>query len=85
MAEKMIIEMTWERLAAMHDNGQSLYATPGAARPYWASNANFTYDECVATVWDFATRDGIEYSRDPDGWEGDEILVAEVELLAPRS
>ena len=74
---KVTVTKTWEELAAMDDNGMGLYATPGADRPYWASQPSFMYDECVASVYDFEWQ-GISYSRED---ECDEVFSIEVELI----
>lgn len=75
------VSMSWEKLAAMDDNGMALYGTPGAQEPYWASRPSFMYDECLATVHDFQV-DGIEYSREDVGSE--EIYTAQIEMPASR-
>lgn len=84
MSNKITVTMSWGRLAAMDDNGMALYATPGAAQPYWASQPSFMYDECAATVHDFKTEYGEKYERDPESFEEDENFSAKVELLDPR-
>jgi hypothetical protein len=81
---KVTVTMTWERLAAMDDNGNRLYATPGAIAPYWGSSPSFTYDEQVATVYDFRTDYGAEYERDQEAFESGESFSVEVELPGPR-
>ena len=76
----MKIKMTWENLAAMDDNGMALYATPGAAKPYWNSQPSFMYDECVARPSDFESC-GISYYRE---YECEDVFSVEVELPEPR-
>lgn len=76
----IIYTMTWERLAAMDDNGNSLYVTPNTdgtiseRNLYWASRPNFTYDYSVASVSDFRTAEDIEYSREEDAFDENEIF-----------
>lgn len=81
---KVTVEMTWERLAAMDDNGNKLWATPGAQTPYWNWQANFIYDEVVATVHDFRTDEGEQYEREEDSFEEDQIFSVEIEMPEPR-
>jgi hypothetical protein len=77
------VKMTWERLAAMVDNGQELYQTPGRDEPYWNSNPSFVNDVQVGTAWDFESVDtGCEFSReddDPDTQEEEYVLVYDPE------
>jgi hypothetical protein len=40
------------KLATLYDNDMALYHTPGSDNLYWASSPNFTYDRCVATIYD---------------------------------
>ena len=62
--------MTWERLAAMVDNGNSLYYTPGDTAGYWGSRPNFRDDYRVGSPEDF-TDAGFEFCREPDDDPGD--------------
>jgi hypothetical protein len=64
---KVEVTMTWEQLAAMLDNLQELYHTPGVDQPYWNSNPQFVDDRRIGTVWDFESVDaGYEFSREDD-------------------
>jgi hypothetical protein len=76
--KKITVTMTWEQLAAMEDNGLALYATPGAAKPYWAAQPSFKDDTRLATAGDFEYC-GIPYCRED---ECDEVFSVEVELSA---
>jgi len=67
---KITERMTWERLAAMVDNGHSLYYTPGDTAGYWGSRPNFRDDYRVGSPEDF-TDAGFEFCREPDENPGD--------------
>jgi len=53
IGEKEKIEFMMSHLDNMNGMDLALYWTPGAAKPYWASQPSFTYDVCVATPQDF--------------------------------
>jgi hypothetical protein len=76
---KVTVTETLNDLARYDSIGLYLWATPGATRPYWASNASFKYDTIVATVNDFAGAAGYD---DGFGFEDEgsqEYLEAEGE------
>lgn len=81
---KVIVSKTWEDLAALNDGGLALYGTPGAAQPYWSNRPNFMYDEQLATVYDFQTAEGMEFERDPEAFEPQQVFSVEVELIPAR-
>lgn len=78
---KITITATWETLAAMDDNGNHLYHTPGSKQPYWDSRPNFRDDSRVASVYDFTTDDGFGYSRDLNDWPDSETTEFSVEVI----
>ena len=57
---KITVTETLNDLARYDFNGLKLYGTPGAHKPYWASQPGFMYDEVVATVNDFAQAAGYD-------------------------
>ena len=68
----MTITITFGELAMYQTNGVNLYWTPGATKPYWATQASFREDVCVATPRDFLNAAGY------DTWEGmDDIICDE--------
>jgi len=67
---KITERMTWERLAAMVDNGHRLCYTPDATELYWGSRPNFRDDYRVGSPEDF-TDAGFEFCREPDEDPGD--------------
>lgn len=73
------MQITGERLAAMDDNGMSVYCTPGG-KPYWASQPIFMYDICVATPRDFLESNGYD---ELDDSILEETFSLEVELINP--
>lgn len=47
MSNTITVTITGERLAAMYDNDQSLWITPGSDRPYWGAFNSFAEDVCI--------------------------------------
>lgn len=84
MSKKVTVEMTWERLAAMDDNGNRLWATPGASAPYWNWEPSYTYDECVGAVHKFVDQYGMQYDRedtwDDDSEPDDRVFILEIKI-----
>jgi hypothetical protein len=77
------VKMTWERLAAMVDNGQELYKVPSGG-PYWAARPSFHGDVRVGTAEDFQSAEAkTEFCReedDPDYQDEEYILVYDPEF-----
>ena len=80
MNEKEKIEFMMSHLDNMNGMDLALYWTPGAAKPYWASQPSFTYDVCVATPQDFLEAAGYDCFVDDHDYSGcDEMLTLEIE------
>ena len=84
MDEKIKHTEMMSALDNYHGLGLDLYLTPGSTRPYWASRANFTYDEVVATPWDFLEAAGYDsFEDDPDYDNCDELITIEIDWIDP--
>lgn len=58
--------------------------TPGAAAPYWATQASFMYDVCVASPFDFLEGAGYDtFPENEDYSSYDEELEFDVERPEP--
>jgi hypothetical protein len=64
----------------------SLWLTPGSDRPYWSNNANFKYDQRVATPYDFLEAAGYDCFNDDHDYSGnDEAITIKVDWIDPTS
>jgi len=80
MNEKTKIEFMMSQLDNLDGLGLKLYWTPGAARPYWASQPSFAFDVCVAHPSDFLEAAGYNCFVDDRDYSGyDELLSLEIE------
>lgn len=68
----------------MAQQGMSLWLTPGASAPYWSNNANFKYDQVVASPWDFLDTAGYDAFCDDHNFDGcDEQIAIEIDWIDP--
>ena len=85
MEKKTTLKYNISHLDNMDGMGLKLYWTPGAQKPYWASNPSFTYDVCVAVPSDFLESAGYDsFNEDHDYSGNDETLEYEVSIPQPR-
>jgi hypothetical protein len=81
----MQVAITVNELAAMIDQGMSLYWTPGADRPYWAPHPAFQYDRLVAAPEDFLKASGTSWTRkDLAALPAETVLALAIEPPASR-
>ena len=82
MSKKIEITEWLSRCDESYRLEQKLWLTPGSSTPYWASNASFTYDEVVATPWDFLDAVGYtSFNDDGDYDHCDEQITIEVDYI----
>lgn len=85
MAQKTIkvIEMM-STLDGYAKQDLALWLTPGSSCPYWSHNANFKYDQRVATPYDFLATVGYDAFVDDGDYSGcDEALTIEIDWIDP--
>ena len=74
-----------ENLSEVHEHSlmnRKLWLTPGSNNPYWSTNANFMYDEVVATPFTFLDEAGYDsFDDEADYDEADESITIKVELI----
>ena len=72
---KVTMQITGERLMAMHDNEMTVFVTPGAENaPYWASRPNFQDDYAVGNTHEIIEFISVEYGTDEDELRSDETV-----------